>query len=50
MDEVKQLKIFGRTNEEINPLVLFWTGSGFEANIRAGELWMEVEVDYDLYE
>lgn len=50
INELKELKILGRTSNSSNSLVLFWTGSGFEANVRAGELWIEVEVDYDIFE
>ncbi|MDO5517421.1 MAG: SGNH/GDSL hydrolase family protein [Clostridium sp.] len=50
VNEIKELKIHGRTKEGSCPLALFWTGSGFEANIKAGELWMEVEIDYDMFE
>ena len=50
IDEVKNIKINGRTTKKISPLPLFWTGSGFEVNVRASELWMEVEIDYNEYE
>lgn len=29
---------------------MFWTGSGIELNVKGSELWIEVEVDYDMYE
>ncbi len=50
LTQVKNLKIHGRTTDCISPLTLFWTGSGIELNARASELWIEVEVSYDLYE
>ncbi|HCW54055.1 MAG TPA: GDSL family lipase [Clostridium sp.] len=50
INELQQLKIYGRTDKTLGFLALFWTGSGFEANVRASELWMEVEVDYDVFE
>ena len=49
-EEIKELRILGRTGKIINPLVLFWTGSGFEANYEGTELWCEFESDYSCYE
>ena len=48
--EVKELRVLGRTGKERNPLVLFWTGSGFEVNYTGSELWCEFETDYSCYE
>lgn len=50
IDEIKNIKINGRTTKNISPLTLFWTGSGFEVNVKASELWMDVEIDYNEYE
>lgn len=50
LDEIENLKVHGRNTGNLSPLALFWTGSGIEVNIRARELWMEVEVDYDIFE
>lgn len=50
LSEVKNLKVHGRTNKNLSPLTLFWTGSAIELNIKATELWIEVEVSYDTYE
>ncbi|HWJ78069.1 MAG TPA: GDSL family lipase, partial [Niallia sp.] len=50
LSEIKNLKVHGRTSENRSPLTLFWTGSGIELNVKGTELWMEVEVDYDMYE
>lgn len=50
LEEVKNLKVHGRTGGSLSPLPLFWTGSGIELNARGSELWVEVEVDYDSYE
>ncbi|MGN6712438.1 SGNH/GDSL hydrolase family protein [Anaerocolumna jejuensis] len=49
-EEIKYLKIHGRTAGSAAPLPLFWTGSGIELNVKGSELWIEVEVDYGLYE
>lgn len=50
LSEIENLKVHGRTTTCLNPLTLFWTGSGIELNARGSELWIEVEVDYDIYE
>lgn len=50
LSEIKHLRVHGRTNENLNPLALFWTGSGIELNAKGTELWIEVESDYDNYE
>ena len=50
LDEIKYLKVHGRTAGSLSPLPLFWTGSGIELNTKGAELWIEVEVDYELYE
>jgi hypothetical protein len=47
LSEIEYLKINGRTTEELEPLTLFWTGSGFELKVKAAELWVEIEADYD---
>jgi lysophospholipase L1-like esterase len=49
-EEIKYLKIHGRTAGGTASLPLFWTGSGIELNVKGSELWIEVEVDYGLYE
>lgn len=49
-NEIDNIKINGRTTKKLSPLALFWTGSGFEVNIKASELWMDVEIDYSEYE
>ncbi len=52
LNEIDQscLKIWGRTNGNLEPLTVFWTGGGIELNVRASELWLEIETDYDTYE
>lgn len=50
LNEMGEFKILGRTTGEVSPLTLFWTGSGLELNVKASELWVEVEADYDAYE
>ena len=44
------LKIWGRTNGCLTPLTVFWTAGGVEFNVKASELWLEIETDYDSYE
>ncbi len=48
--DIKDLFVLGRTTGERSPLTLFWTGSGIECNVKASELWIQVEADYHLYE
>lgn len=43
-------KVHGRTDEEQQPLPLFWCGSGVEVNVTGTELWIDIEVDYERYE
>ena len=45
-----RLHVWGRTNGRLDPLTLFWTGSCLELNVKAGELWLEVEADFSLFE
>ena len=45
-----RLLALGRTNGSLAPLSLFWTGSGLELNVKAGELWLEVETDFSALE
>lgn len=47
IEEIDNIKINGRTTEKIDPLTLFWTSSGFEVNVKALELWVELEADYE---
>lgn len=44
------LKVWGRTNGVLTPLTVFWTAGGIELHVRASELWLEIETDYDCYE
>lgn len=39
-------KVWGRTTSRLSPLTLFWTGSALELNLKAGELWAEVETGF----
>ncbi|MBD5531040.1 MAG: SGNH/GDSL hydrolase family protein [Lachnospiraceae bacterium] len=43
-------RIWGRYSGKLDPLALFWTGSGIEWNVQASELWVDVETDYDCHE
>lgn len=43
-------KVHGRTDETQLPLPLFWNGSGVEVNVTGTELWIDIEVDFDMYE
>lgn len=46
LSEIQYLKVNGRTTDCLEPLTLFWTGSGFELNAKGSELWVEIEADY----
>lgn len=48
--DIQELKVHGRTTACREPLTLFWTASGFECHVTGSELWVEVEVTYDMYE
>ena len=50
LSEISNLKIHGRTTGCLEPLTLFWTGSGIEMNVSASELWVELESDYEHHE
>ncbi len=50
LSEVENLKVHGRTTGCLSPLTLFWTGSGLEINVTGSELWVELEVDYNIFE
>lgn len=50
INEIKNIKINGRTTMTQGTLNLFWTGSGFELNAKGSELWIEIESGYDLHE
>ena len=44
------LHIYGRTGSSTEPLPLFLTGSGIEFCARTGEVWLETEAGFQLYE
>lgn len=50
LDEIRYLRVYGRNDKALSPYTLFWTGSGIEMNVKAAELWIEVEADYSGYE
>lgn len=50
ISEIDNIRINGRTTANRDPLTLFWTASGFEINIKASELWVEIESDYNDFE
>lgn len=48
--DIENVKVHGRTTGSLSPLTLFWTASAIELSVKASELWIEVEADYDIYE
>ncbi len=43
-------KIHGRTDETQPAVPLFWNAGSIEVNVTGTELWIDIEVDFDLYE
>lgn len=43
-------KVHGRTIKDACPLPIFWSRSGIEVNVRANELWVDIEVSCDYQE
>lgn len=50
LKETRNYLIHGRTDETQYPLPLFCNGSGIEVNVTGTELWIDVDVDFDIYE
>ena len=50
INQVPELKIHGRTIPGACPLPVFFNGSGIELNVTGSELWIDVEVDFDVHE
>lgn len=50
IQDVKNLKIHGRTVENASPLPLFWNHAGVEVNVTGSELWIDLEVDCGFHE
>lgn len=50
LKETAWYRIHGRTDETQDPLPLFYSGSGVEVNVTGTELWIDLEVDYDVFE
>lgn len=50
LTEIAHLKVHGRTTGRLDPLTLFWTGSGIELHVSGSELWIDIEAGYHTYE
>ncbi len=56
LSQIPEMKINGRTacdmsgKTEVNPLALFWAGSGIEFNVAATEMWVNLKSDCTLFE
>lgn len=48
--EIEYYKVHGRTRDRLCPLPLFFNGSGIEVTITGSELWIDIDVDYDVHE
>jgi len=49
MKDAALVQVHGRTTACREPLTLFWSASGLEMNLKAGELWVEFETDYSVH-
>lgn len=47
---IPHYRVHGRTDKSQPALPLFWNGSGMEVNVTGTELWIDIDVDYDVYE
>lgn len=45
-----KIKVMGRAALSDDGIDFFWSASGFELNARAGELWAQIQSDYDKFE
>lgn len=50
LTDIPGLKILGRNNGKLDPLTLFWHGSGLEFAVKAKEVWMEFYTEYENFE
>lgn len=50
LKELEHYKIHGRTDRTQYPLPLFFNGSGIEVNVTGSELWIDLDVDYEVHE
>ncbi|WP_026494869.1 SGNH/GDSL hydrolase family protein [Butyrivibrio sp. WCD3002] len=50
LKEIDNKKLWGRCSFEDNDLVLFWTESGVEFNVKAGYMVAEIEASYNMLE
>lgn len=50
LKETEYYKVHGRTENGLCPLPLFFNGSGIEVNVTGSELWIDIDVDFDVYE
>ena len=50
LEKIQELKVLGRTHFLPEGLPLFWTGSGIELLLKAPELTLTYQADYDYFE
>lgn len=48
--DMEYYRIHGRTDETQYPLPLFFNGSSVEVNVTGTELWIDITVDFDVFE
>lgn len=50
LKDAEYFKVHGRTENNLYPLPLFFNGSGIEVNVTGSELWIDIDVDFDVHE
>ncbi|MBO4331145.1 MAG: GDSL family lipase [Oscillospiraceae bacterium] len=50
VSEIEHILVRGRHAARLDPLALFWTGSGIELNVTGSELQVELTAEYGSYE
>lgn len=48
--DLQEILVHGRITDNRNPLTIFWSGGGIEVRFRGSELWLDVAVNYSVYE
>lgn len=49
-NEIQEKKILGRAKILEDSIAIFWSASGIELNVRAGELWAGIDSDFSTHE
>lgn len=49
-NEIQEKKILGRAHVLEDAIAIFWSASGIELNVRAGELWARIDSNFSTHE